>query len=179
MPSNAPATGYLVILGCRTCVQEHHHDHHDHHGWHHHDWHHHNWHHHDEHRAMEKQWASASVDKPAFVDQATAEYCSDAMQVVMCHQKCGHDGACHKECSLPKDEDLKKKVVEKMECHAKCGDDRECHHECHHGCPFNAVREKCRLNFQERLLFSQGLASVGGFIPSHENILQPGSLSLG
>ena len=56
--------------------------------------------------------------------------------------------------SLPKDEDLKKKVVEKMECHAKCGDDRECHHECHHGCPFKAVREKCHLNFQENQLLA-------------------------
>ena len=117
-------------------MQEHHHHHH---GWHHHAWHH----------AMEKKpkWAFAAVEKPAFMDPALTEYCSDAMKVTMCHAKCGHDGNCHKECPLPKDADLKAKVMENMECHAKCGDEHACHHECHHsgGCPFREVHEKCHM----------------------------------
>ena len=78
------------------------------------------------------------------MDPAAAEYCLDAMPIMMCHAHCGRDGACHKQCPMPKDEDLKAKVMEKMECHAKCGDDHECHHAC--GCPFHEVRAKCAIH---------------------------------
>eukprot|EP00439_Symbiodinium_sp_Y106_P062554 s250_g9.t1 len=91
--------------------QQHHHHHH--HGWHHH-------------------WQPATAD---------AEFCSDVMEVKMCHARCGHDGACHKACPMPQDADLQTKLVEKMECHDKCGGDRECHRAC--GCPFQQLHEKC------------------------------------
>ena len=85
------------------------------------------------------------------MDQAATEYCSDVMQLKMCHMKCGHDGLCHQKCPLPKDEDLKAKVVEKMQCHDKCGADRECHQKCvAGGCPFRKVLEKCpMLKFED------------------------------
>ena len=126
---------YVTKLGARYgnmhCLQEHHHHHH---GWHHHG-----------------HPAFAAEDKLAFVDQAATEYCSDVMQLKMCHMKCGHDGLCHQKCPLPKDEDLKAKVVEKMQCHDKCGADRECHQKCvAGGCPFRKVLEKCpMLKFED------------------------------
>ena len=92
-------------------------------------------------------------------DETLTKYCSDAMQVKMCHARCGHDGNCHRECPLPKDADLKAKVMENMECHAKCGDDHACHHECHHsgGSSFREVHEKCRMmDFEEQALLARG-----------------------
>eukprot|EP00439_Symbiodinium_sp_Y106_P018500 s7087_g2.t1 len=95
------------------CPMLEHFHHHHHHGWHH-DWH------------------------PAVVQTA---FCSDVVEVKMCHAKCGHDGACHKACPMPKDVDLQAKLASKMECHDKCGADRECHHAC--GCPFQQLQDKC------------------------------------
>ena len=87
--------------------------------------HHHGWHH---------QWPAPTK----------VEFCADVMQVKVCHDNCGLDRHCHKECPLPEDAAFQAKLVETMECHEKC-QDGECHRDC--GCPFEQVRDRCPMLF--------------------------------
>ena len=77
------------------------------------------------------------------LQKSAQAYCSETEPVMMCHDRCARDGDCHKQCPLPKNSELKEKIVDTMACHAKCGYNQECHHEC--GCPFHEVRQKCSL----------------------------------